>query len=293
MAKARIMIVEDEEITALALRSSLERLGYAVVATPSSGEEAIHAAMTSHLDVIIMDIRLKGAMRGIEAAERIRRAVGTPVIYLTAYADEETLEAAKTAQPAGYLVKPFNLPELRSAITIAIHNKAIEEERKRAEAAIRLRESVLAQFVDSTPTAIAVKDTNGRFLFVNRAFEEERGVNRVDARGKTEAEIWPGPRSVRAESLDHAVLETGNDVTVIEAVPDAKDERDRVATRFALRDATGTILGVGCITSLASRGGETALIEDSRRQNEAVARQIALIGMSATDPAVTPPNGSG
>jgi len=108
MAKTEILIVEDERITAEDIRLSLGGLGYAVTGMASSGEEAIRKAKELHPDLVLMDIVLGGDMDGIEAAKRIRARFNIPVVYLTAYADEKTLERAKVTQPFGYILKPFD-----------------------------------------------------------------------------------------------------------------------------------------------------------------------------------------
>ena len=99
----RILVVEDEAIVAMALRGRLENLGYDAVGVVASGEEAIEKADELRPDLVLMDIRLSGAMDGIEAAELIRVRFDIPVVYLTAYADQATLDRAKLTGPFGYL----------------------------------------------------------------------------------------------------------------------------------------------------------------------------------------------
>jgi signal transduction histidine kinase len=118
---SRILIVEDEGIVAYDLANTLQTMGYLVVAVVDSAEDAIESARELRPDLVLMDVRLTGAMDGIDAAERIRQTRDIPIIYLTAHSDRETTRRAKTTQPFGYLVKPFKPPELRCAIEIAIH----------------------------------------------------------------------------------------------------------------------------------------------------------------------------
>ena len=107
MGKAKILVVEDQNIVALNIRNKLKNLGYTVPSTAASGEEAIRKAELTGADLVLMDIMLKGEMDGIEAAGEIKARFGIPVIYLTAYTDSETLERAKMTEPAGYISKPF------------------------------------------------------------------------------------------------------------------------------------------------------------------------------------------
>jgi CheY-like chemotaxis protein len=114
MKKNKILIVEDEAIVALALQSNLGKRGYAVIATVDTGEKAIHKASAENPDLILMDIRLKGPLDGIEAAARIHAVLDIPIIFLTAYADEEKMERAKLTLPFGYLLKPVQDRDLKS-----------------------------------------------------------------------------------------------------------------------------------------------------------------------------------
>ena len=116
LAKARILIVEDESIVALDLRHRLMKLGYAVCAVTDTGESAIREAAEKVPDLILMDIRLKGEMNGIEAAQEIRTRFDTPVILLTALADNDTLHQAEAFGPNGFISKPFDEKELFDTI---------------------------------------------------------------------------------------------------------------------------------------------------------------------------------
>jgi len=100
MNNENILIVEDEKIIALDLQRRLERFGYSVVGMASDGAEAISLAISRSPDIILMDIMLAGSMDGIDAAKHIRAQLGIPVIFLTAYADEKTLERAKEVEPS-------------------------------------------------------------------------------------------------------------------------------------------------------------------------------------------------
>ncbi|WP_167512646.1 hybrid sensor histidine kinase/response regulator [Oceanidesulfovibrio marinus] len=121
MNDVKIMVVDDERIVALDIRRTLERLGYSVPAVCSSGEEAVRTTGEVRPDLVLMDIRLHGDMDGVQAADEIYRQYSIPVIFLTAYSDEETLQRAKRSEPFGYLIKPFAERELNSTIEIALY----------------------------------------------------------------------------------------------------------------------------------------------------------------------------
>jgi CheY-like chemotaxis protein len=130
MPNYRIMVVEDEAIVALEIERRLNTLGYFVSAIASSGSEAIQEAATSQPDLILMDIKLKGNMDGIEAAEQIRRQLNIPIVYLTAYADDSAFQRAKSTKPFGYLVKPFQERDLYITIEIALDKHRLEQQLK-------------------------------------------------------------------------------------------------------------------------------------------------------------------
>jgi CRP-like cAMP-binding protein/CheY-like chemotaxis protein len=119
--RSKILVVEDESIVALDIKDSLESLGYDVVGTEAYGEKAVEKAKELSPELILMDIMLKGELDGIGAAAQIWDACKIPVIFLTAYGDESTLQRAKIVEPFGYLLKPFEPRELRAGIEMALH----------------------------------------------------------------------------------------------------------------------------------------------------------------------------
>lgn len=126
MAKEKILVVEDERIVAKDIVKSLQRLGYKVVASVASGEEALQKVIEAQPDLVLMDIMLKGKMDGIETTEEIHKNFDIPVIYLTAYADEKTLGRAKITEPFGYIIKPFDERDLHTTIEIALRRHLAE-----------------------------------------------------------------------------------------------------------------------------------------------------------------------
>ena len=118
--KARILVVEDDPVISLDVAGALEEFGYEVVGSVPSGKEAIELALAQKPDLILMDINIKGELDGIQTAEAIHKQKPTAVIFLTALADEETLQRARLVGPYGYLIKPFDPAELHSTIDIAL-----------------------------------------------------------------------------------------------------------------------------------------------------------------------------
>lgn len=128
MTGERILIVEDEGIVADEIKNRLHTMGYQIVGMAMTGEEAISLAFETYPDLILMDIMLKGGMDGIEAAHRIRARMDIPVMYLTAYGDEETLQRAKVSEPFGYILKPFKEQELKAAIEVSLFRHMMEKQ---------------------------------------------------------------------------------------------------------------------------------------------------------------------
>ena len=123
MAETRILIVEDDNIVVMELRDRLQNMGYIVTGTTPYAEKALEQAEETLPDLVLMDIRLKGEMDGIEAASAIRSCLGIPVVYLTANADASTVQRAEMTEPAGYIVKPFQENELRATVQSALEGR--------------------------------------------------------------------------------------------------------------------------------------------------------------------------
>ncbi|HLP91004.1 MAG TPA: ATP-binding protein [Nostocaceae cyanobacterium] len=177
MGQARILIVEDEVIVARTIASQLNQLGYIVIGTASSGQVAITKASETKPQIILMDIILKGEMDGITAAGHIRSHLDIPVIFLTAYGDDHTLERAKITQPFGYIVKPFTIKDLRIAIEIAILKHSLERE---------LRESrdKLSTLLNSMNDAVIATNEQGMICFINPSAERLTGWQESEALGQ-------------------------------------------------------------------------------------------------------------
>ena len=120
MPSARVLIVEDERIIAAELTRRLTRLGYAVVAVAGSGSEAIEQARGGYPDLILMDIGLPGEMNGLDAGARIWEELKIPIVYVTAYADDQTVLQSKTPQPVLAICKPFDATQLRNTLEQAL-----------------------------------------------------------------------------------------------------------------------------------------------------------------------------
>lgn len=125
--KAKILIVEDENIVAMDIRKILMNSGYEITSIVTSGEEAITTVREQKPDLILMDIVLKGKMTGIDAARIITQYFDIPIIYMTALSNDDSLLEARSRESYGFLCKPFSANELTIAIEMAFINRGFEE----------------------------------------------------------------------------------------------------------------------------------------------------------------------
>lgn len=133
MPKAMILIVEDERIVAMDIETSLKNFGYGIAGQTDRGEDAIKKAGDLHPDLILMDVGLKGEMDGIEAAAQIRARFDLPVIFLTAFANQSTIQRARLSEAYGYVLKPFAEHELVIAIEMALYKHGMEKKLRESE----------------------------------------------------------------------------------------------------------------------------------------------------------------
>jgi PAS domain S-box-containing protein len=183
MNKVTILIVEDESIVAADLESRLRRLGYEVAGIATGGEAAIDLTGRLRPQLVLMDIRLEGAMDGIEAAEAIRRRDDVPVIYLTAYSDPATLARAKLTGPFGYILKPFEERDLATQIELALYKHQTDRQ-------LREQREWLRVTLTSIGDAVIATDVAGRVTFVNPAAESLTGWRAKEASGRPLPEVF-------------------------------------------------------------------------------------------------------
>ena len=186
MAKADILVVEDESIVARDLANRLKRLDYHVTGIAASGEDAIGKAVEAPPDLVLMDIMLRGDMDGIEAAGQIWERLGVPVVYLTANSDENTLQRAKITGPFGYILKPFEERSLYTTIEMALYKHQIEDELRRhrdqleemveertaeltkANEALQESEERYRTLIETSPDAIMLADMDDKLIMANQ-----------------------------------------------------------------------------------------------------------------------------
>ncbi len=172
----QVLVVEDESLVAADIQGHLETLGYDVPKVTSSGEEAVRRATENRPDLVLMDIQLKGRMDGIEAARILQFRFNIPVVYVTAFADDRTLQRAKSTEPYGYVLKPFGKRELQTAIELALHKHGRERR-------LRTSEQWLMALIANIAAAVAVVDHAGLICLMNPMAEEITGAPLNEALG--------------------------------------------------------------------------------------------------------------
>ena len=229
----KILIVEDEVLVAGSMERKLVKFGYRVAGICSSAEEALEMMRETHPDMVIMDIRLDGETDGIDTAAVIERDYEVPVIFITAYADDGTIERAKTTKPYGYIVKPFSEQELKSTIEIALY-------RSRAEEELKLREQQYRNAFRSMEEGIIVADRAMVIRIVNPALSSLIGVREESLEGIPLGDLLPES----GEHLDR--LEEGKRTVFFSRVtpPEGEKSEEMIVTGLPqYDDREGSING--------------------------------------------------
>ena len=229
MEKKKIFVVEDESIVSLEIQSRLKSLGYAISGAAASGDEAIRKVIDLKPDLILMDIRIKGEIDGIETAAEIKKIYDIPIIFLTAYADPVTIQRAKIADPFGYIIKPFEERELNISIEIALYKDHTQK-------LIREKDKWLSAILRSVGDAVIATDTLGKIKFINQVAERLTGYTKEEAINKELCSIF----KIRSEATKEYVTNPVQKVM-----------------------QTGDIVGLANHTELISKDGSVYPIADS------------------------------
>lgn len=241
----RIVVVEDERIVALDIRAHLQRFGYEVAAMYASGEAILENIESDAPNLVLMDIQLQGSLDGVETAEKIHTAYDIPVILLTAYADDATIERAKLTQPFAYIIKPFEERELRTAIVIALYRHEMEQK-------LAAREQLLDTTLNSIADGVVVCDTQRRIEFAN-----------------------PVACTMAGFDGDTVVGKTFNSVYDLVSDSDSATDAPGHANEYSLKRNDGSVLPVELIETELSEVTGTATQEATQRGSVFVLRDLS------------------
>jgi len=242
MPKSRILVVEDEILVREDIEDCLASLGHEVVSVASTGAEALRKIPTARPDLVLMDIRLKGDMDGVEAARQIRTNFRLPVIFLTAHADDSTLQRAKAADPLGYIVKPFAETTVNAVIQTALHKHELDR---------RLRESEewLTTMLGSIGEAVLATDSSRKITLMNRVAEDLTGWGADEAMGKDVDTVFPLRDGRTRAPLPSQVAMILRDGKGMELVADTSlvcrdgSERQIAGSACPIKDKAGNVIG--------------------------------------------------
>ncbi len=245
-AKPQILIVEDELIAAEDLRITLNNLGYAVSSMVSSGRKAIKEIEKKRPDLILMDIKLKGDIDGVEASEQIRSRFNIPIIYITALSDNDSLQRAKMTEPFGYIHKPIEEKELHTTIEVALYRHKMERKLKESEERYR-------NLFEDSRDALYITARKGKIVEVNQSMLDLFGYTREEMLGMDIQKKYVN----HADRIDfqEQIEKKGfvRDYEVKLLTKDAK-EMDCLITAAVRRDHDGSILGnQGSIRDITER----------------------------------------
>lgn len=207
MAGERILIVEDEKIIALDLQRRLEKYGFEIVHLASTADDAILAAHKKSPDIILMDIMLGGEKDGVDAAIEIKKTLNIPIVFLTAYADEKTVERAKKAEPVGYVLKPFKERELHTTIDIALYKARVDRN-------LMEQERLFGALLDSITDALIAVSPERTIRFMNPVAENLIGISEDQINSRPLEDIFQliDENTELTTSIPHEVLEGGKSV---------------------------------------------------------------------------------
>ncbi len=210
MEKARILIVEDEGIVARDIHQMLERYDYNVIGIVSDGVGGIEKAGEAFPDLVLMDIKLKGGIDGVEAAQLIQDRFGVPVVYLTAYADEDTLGRAKVTESYGYLVKPVEERALNATIEMAIYKSGMERELKESEERFR-------NLVETTSDLVWQVDEKIVYTYVSPKISDMLGYYPEDVLGRTPFDFMPPDEVPRVREIFDSIVSSPKPFSMLES----------------------------------------------------------------------------
>jgi diguanylate cyclase (GGDEF)-like protein/PAS domain S-box-containing protein len=194
----KILVVEDDSSLGSVIKSSLETFGYSVPFVVASGEAAVQRVEENRPDLILMDILLKGDLDGVAAAEQILNRFHVPVIYLTAYADESTIQRAKLTAPYGFLLKPFDAKQLNAAIQIAMQKQKLEEKSR--------LDSLSLLALQNLGDAVMITDQKGLIRYMNPAAESLTGWNLSEVAGKVWTDVFHTERTIPVALADSSLV---------------------------------------------------------------------------------------
>ena len=309
-----ILIVEDEAVIALDLEALLRGWGYEVIGIAASAERALELAEAREPDLVLLDIRLRGEMDGVDVGGVLQARWGVPLIFLTAYADSPTLKRAGVLKPVGYLLKPIDQPLLAATLELASHRRQLERERIELQANHRRIQALLSAFMEGCPEAMLAVDLDGRLVQMNQRACALSGHTLAEALGQSIEHLLDVPSSLlasyahrseryetrllcrngRTTPVDVAAAQVSfedeklfslivRDLSELQRQQEARDRLNRLQATGRLaagvaHDLCGLLTTMKCSAALIRSRGDEGVAQEARQLDEAIARGSALLG---------------
>lgn len=266
MSGRRVFIIEDEKIVALDLQRRLERLGHKIVGNVATGEEALRQMAKSNSELALVDIRLAGALDGIGLAAMVQQRYDLPVIFVTAYSDDQTLSRVKDCQACGFIIKPFTDEELQTTIDLGLHEHELEEKLRRSEEQYR-------DLFDDAPVGYHEIDLKGRIMRVNQTELDMLDRPRAEMLGQP---VW---NFVKESAIARAAVRKKLAAGKVSPQPFERDYLHRsgrsipvLIQDYPIRDGRGNLAGIRStiqnISLLKAEQTKIKRLETSLRQSE-------------------------
>ncbi len=274
MRDAKILIVEDEAIEAMDIQQRLASLGYPLPDIAHNGEEGVRKVEETQPDLVLMDIMMPGKLDGVAAAARIRSRFDIPIIFLTAYADDNTLQRAKETEPYGYVVKPFQERELRITVDMALYKHAMERK-------LREKEKWFETTLRSIGDGVIATDAKGMITFMNPVAEELMGWKLEEVRQKNLTEVFNIVNCETRKQVENPVTRVIREGVIVglanHTVLISRDGKEVSIHDSAapIRDDKGNIIGVILVFSdITERENTQKALKHANAELEAANREL-------------------
>jgi PAS domain S-box-containing protein len=306
---AKIMVVEDEEVTAGYLQEALTRMGYEVAGIAGSGKEAVAMASEIKPDLILMDIVLPGGLDGIDVTARIKKELDIPVVFITGYPEDEFVNRAKRLQPYGYILKPVQMGQLRATVEIALYKKEMDDRlrealvsaheemkqrveertreslvanedlkkeiwrRKQVEMTLRARERQYRDLIDSSDDYIYQVDPGGTYLLTNKKHRDRFRLSSDRLTKKTYGDLHTDREAEAFRQEIEEVVQSGRSVTY--EYQRERDGRHFLRTMSPVKSPKGKTEAITVISKDITARKETEIeLERQRREQQIILDSI-------------------